>query len=392
MTWNQGSPVTAWDGTLSTWMTQLPDDLLVRDLSIPGTHDSAALKGWTGLTRHQISETQAWTIEQQLANGIRFLDLRVKIQFQHKGLAMYHGIDPVYDSEDPGPDNLNQLDYQKVIGKCVQFLKQHPKEGIIVSLKSEGDTTYDGRTIEDWFREIANNVAWDNHETWDKRWDVRPGVDATLKDIRGRLLLWRRFPRGGRYNLNYAEPFALDLTAINDSLDNADGEGWINYNIQDKYKKTDCYHKFMLWFISMLNAYDSRWKPNHPNGPYQYINFSSLGAGGTPLSYQQKIGPALEKVTYALVTGQDMANGKPLGGPPRRSGIGVVPMDFPDPSTISHMIKSNFVHTQLFLDPNAYDLTRTIPEEQRMNTILQDLAVKNPNAHDFLTNVLQSLK
>jgi hypothetical protein len=56
MTWNQvNGPV--WDHDLSQWMSQLDDDLLIRDLSIPGTHDSAALRGFA---HFDMSVTQDW--------------------------------------------------------------------------------------------------------------------------------------------------------------------------------------------------------------------------------------------------------------------------------------------------------------------------------------------
>jgi hypothetical protein len=63
MSWNQIAPQTPWNENRATWMSQLPDTLAVQDLSIPGTHDSAALKGFT---HSAVSETQWWKIEEQL--------------------------------------------------------------------------------------------------------------------------------------------------------------------------------------------------------------------------------------------------------------------------------------------------------------------------------------
>ncbi len=167
--------------------------------------------------------TQKTTIDEQLRNGIRFLDLRVKILFSHRGLGMYHGADALYDPDHP--HSFDQLYYKSVLGKCVEFLRQHPKEVIVVSVKCEGDTHYDGWTVEDWFRQIANEVAADNPPgTWDRWWDYRSDVNATLGDVRGKLVLWRRFPRSGKdRTLNYDEPFGLDLTPLNGAHDNTKG-------------------------------------------------------------------------------------------------------------------------------------------------------------------------
>lgn len=62
MTWPQNIPDTPYDPqNRANWMSQLPDDeVLVRDLSIPGTHDSASKKGYlvtSGLSIH-VSETR----------------------------------------------------------------------------------------------------------------------------------------------------------------------------------------------------------------------------------------------------------------------------------------------------------------------------------------------
>ena len=67
-----------------TWQGSLPDHLLVTQVSLPGTHNSLALHG-TDLAR-----CQSKSLEQQLALGIRFFDLRVKLK--HHRLLMYHGI------------------------------------------------------------------------------------------------------------------------------------------------------------------------------------------------------------------------------------------------------------------------------------------------------------
>ena len=58
-------------------MSNLPDDLILSDMSIPGTHDT--------MTSHSLKcvmtpgcNTQNWQLEDQLKNGIRFLDIRLR--------------------------------------------------------------------------------------------------------------------------------------------------------------------------------------------------------------------------------------------------------------------------------------------------------------------------
>ena len=352
MTWKQTAPTTQWNENRAAWMSQLDDDIKIQDLSIPGTHDSAALKGWVRVaTIHSaISETQNWRIDEQLQNGIRFLDLRVKIKFQHKGLAMYHGVAAIYDSEDHGPNNLNQLDYQTVISKCADFLKQNPKETIIISLKSEGDTTYEGLSIEDWFRTVANNVAWEHSTTWDKMWDCRSNVDATLGDVRGKMLLWRRFPREGQAStINYSTPFGLDLTPMNAQYDNTAGASWYTENggysyVQDHYSSLDYLgEKVGEWLKVQRLAFDSRWDSQNTDWNRQYINFSSVGDGGKPIDYADIINPLLGNWLDAVINKDGQA--QQWGAPQVRSGLGVIPMDFPAQCNIDSLIRMNFSYS-----------------------------------------------
>ena len=341
MTWNQIDPAqTPWDGDTTTWMKQLPNNIPLQDLSIPGTHDSAA----KDMTCTAISATQSLKIEEQLQNGIRFLDLRVKIMYRDRGLAMYHADDKIDDPDKPG--SLDQYYYKVLINKCVQFLKEHPKEVIIASVKCEGDDSYGGWTIEDWFRQIANEVAADNPPgTWDKWWDYRSDVFATLGDVRGKLVLWRRYPRGGKFpGTNYSGPFGLDLTPLNIKYENTTGADWVTDNngyvfVQDMYSG-DFLPKFDAWGIGYSRAFYSRWNPNHPDKIRQFINFSSLG-GGYPSDNARVLNAALHDWLSAVHSNQDK-NGNNLGGQKVRTGVGVVPMDYPTQDNINLLIRTNF--------------------------------------------------
>ena len=58
---------------MGAWMACLPNNIFYTMLSIPGSHDSAT----KGTSYHGISaETQSWTLQQQLENGVRAFDLR----------------------------------------------------------------------------------------------------------------------------------------------------------------------------------------------------------------------------------------------------------------------------------------------------------------------------
>jgi len=54
------------------WMKDLPNELLLSQITLPGTHDTCCRNTW------EFAETQTWTLEDQLSAGIRFLDIRCR--------------------------------------------------------------------------------------------------------------------------------------------------------------------------------------------------------------------------------------------------------------------------------------------------------------------------
>lgn len=69
------------------WMSALPDTLKVCRVSIPGTHDSGTA-GVRFPMRHY-ARTQTMDLSRQWDAGIRFFDLRPKLE--DGTLSIYHG-------------------------------------------------------------------------------------------------------------------------------------------------------------------------------------------------------------------------------------------------------------------------------------------------------------
>jgi 1-phosphatidylinositol phosphodiesterase len=102
------------------WMSRVPDDISLAEISIPGTHDTCALHNGYSFG---FAKCQAWSLEDQLAVGIRFLDIRCR----HVGdtFQIYHGaID-------------QQISFASVRDACREFLIQFPTECIVMSVKEE---------------------------------------------------------------------------------------------------------------------------------------------------------------------------------------------------------------------------------------------------------------
>lgn len=71
----------------TNWMSELPDDAYVAQLSIPGTHDSAT---GHGTSFDSMAKTQELTLDQQLEIGIRAFDFRPQVK--SNTLEAHHGI------------------------------------------------------------------------------------------------------------------------------------------------------------------------------------------------------------------------------------------------------------------------------------------------------------
>jgi len=151
---------------LSEWMKRIPADRSLSELSIPGTHNSCARhEPWPGT-----AACQRLTIAEQLAIGVRFLDVRCRRV--DNALAVYHG--PVYQ----------RLMFIDVIGLCAAFLKAHPSETILVSVKEEGEPLRSADSFETAFDAAVGKAA--------AAWFFENRVPC-LGNARGKIVLLRRF-------------------------------------------------------------------------------------------------------------------------------------------------------------------------------------------------------
>ncbi|XP_056212386.1 1-phosphatidylinositol phosphodiesterase-like isoform X2 [Falco biarmicus] len=99
------------------WMAGLPDALPLSRLSIPGTHDSLSLFGGQRL------RCQSWSLEAQLAAGIRFLDVRCKLA--RGELHVYHLC------------TFQRASLRGVLRRTLRFLRAHPSEAVLMRIKEE---------------------------------------------------------------------------------------------------------------------------------------------------------------------------------------------------------------------------------------------------------------
>src|SRR5262245_33535864 len=100
-------------------MAPLPDASTLAQLSIPGTHASAALyEPITGTAK-----CQRLTLAEQLAIGVRYFDIRCRDIAD--AFAIYHG-----------PQDEMQT-FDDVLATIFAFLDAHPSEAVMMSIKEE---------------------------------------------------------------------------------------------------------------------------------------------------------------------------------------------------------------------------------------------------------------
>ena len=148
------------------WMSRLADESPIVSLNIPGTHNSAALHEPFPKT----AKCQSMTIDEQLAAGVRFFDIRCC--HQNDQFAIYHG--PI----------SQRLTFDHVLDSMEAFLIAHPRETLLLSIKEE----YRSRNTTRSFAQTLQSVIGRR----DGSWYTKPTLPE-LGSVRGKMVLIRRF-------------------------------------------------------------------------------------------------------------------------------------------------------------------------------------------------------
>jgi hypothetical protein len=111
---------------LNKWMSKLNDNIKISELSIPGSHDSGTYKFDSKIKILKgFIKTQNIDILEQLNKGIRFLDIRTRINKKSE-FDIYHSTIFV---------NIN---FDDVLNQIFHFLKNNNTEFIFFMLQNEG--------------------------------------------------------------------------------------------------------------------------------------------------------------------------------------------------------------------------------------------------------------
>lgn len=156
------------------WMGNVDGSLKLNEISIPGSHDSAARHAWLGF----FSDCQSLSISQQLDAGYRYLDIRLAVSKDR--LKFMHGFTNCRTSFAPWSKTLYLEDELEGI---YSFLKKNPTETIIFNVKQEH-----GKESVSEFENILNSYVQKNPQYWYLSSSI-----PTLDEARGKIVLARRY-------------------------------------------------------------------------------------------------------------------------------------------------------------------------------------------------------
>ena len=149
------------------WMKEIPDEIKLSELTIPGTHDTCSyqIKG-IGKVVSYAAKTQSWNLEEQMKAGLRYFDIRLRSI--NNTLHCFHG-----------PIDLVQC-FDSVLKTASSFLNKNKSETIIMQIVSEYDDKNCTKSMEQMYQEYTKNYKeiikeYDNNNI------------PTLGEIRGKL-------------------------------------------------------------------------------------------------------------------------------------------------------------------------------------------------------------
>lgn len=154
------------DEALSSWMMYIPDETLIKEIAIPGSHD-AGTEGMPWPFR-----TQNYSIGKQLTFGARYFDIRVNKT--EKGYPIFHS-------------SMNGVDFRDVLAQIKEFIKAHPSEVLMLDFQH-----FKGDSQSDVYEFLSNELDKENlivHNKTDKN-DVEFIGSLTLGEARGKCIIF----------------------------------------------------------------------------------------------------------------------------------------------------------------------------------------------------------
>ena len=256
--------------SLTNWMQDIDGNRLVAKMSIPGTHDTAANTGnlWV--------KTQDMDIKTQLKNGIRFFDIR--LMHDNGTLKLCHG-----------SYVFNTTFVKDVLQTTVDFLKEHPSETVVMTIKRDHDKDEDHGVK--YYTALYKALNDDESISSYMVGDFQP--DFKMKDLRGKMLIISRegwYPtKSGRVN-SWPDNQSFSSKIISNNTKEA------TLTVEDHYKSSAS-KKVTYVRNNLLKANEAFDKSDE--NPEWFITFSSYAGpngGASPFYTTGYVDPHVKKI------------------------------------------------------------------------------------------------
>lgn len=261
------------------WMKKLNGNIFINDLSIPGTHNSLALRGgcW--------SITQDFSILGQMNAGIRYLDVRLKL-IDNKLKVFHYVVDQC-------------IIFDEVLKIIKYFLTKNPFEFILLSFQEEGirRRAEFPSVVVNAFRKY-NNIIYQNYNRIPQ-----------LKDVRGKIVLIDNHYCCIGFKNNYFVSLSQ----------------WNGIDDINKYKEN-----LMSNIIdSTINDKDVFYRTVCSANEGQVWDFFCVFTKTNPRSFSEIINPYINRQIDKLATKYKVTQ------------LGIIEFDFPSKKLIKRIIDSN---------------------------------------------------
>lgn len=234
------------DGANADWMAQLDDERPLSLINIPGTHDSGTRFIFPGY----IFQDQNTSVSRQLENGYRYLDVRVALNKTGDDLVIIHAFGTCRTGAAVWSAPLT---FDSMVSDTLAFLDAHPRETVIFCIKPERESD-DVNAVRALIEQKVSQAP--------ERWFTGNRI-PTLGEVRGRIVLCRRYEGGLGLNFKWEEqkdPAVLDNPVAVEGKDTFTlaVQDRFHYGVEDKWaavqyalrNTTATEHTFCLNFLS----------------------------------------------------------------------------------------------------------------------------------------------
>lgn len=231
------------------WMSRLPDQLYVAEVSIPGAHDAATGHGFESLLGSMFAQTQDLDLATQWSLGVRAFDLRPIVKDGYLGIS--HGI------------METKLHFDEAMQLLRDSLIRNPSEFAVIHLLYADGFEDDKEAYRTMLLELLQSDGLKDYVVDFRR-------DLTVGQMRGKILLMSR----DSYDIRPVGAFMTNWC------------GWIDWNVQTQGRVTGAGSDEMasgpLYMQDLSDTHEEGMVDTKVEAIERMLNFSTQHAATEP--------------------------------------------------------------------------------------------------------------